>query len=209
MGCPGWLPGIVASFLLISFAVGFYRHRATVSKQELIQKEESLANARTCINKDSPRTAKLVLKACEQVDIDLLPEEYKPAFSRAFSALKAQENKRVLALPKRERAALHAAQLRAEGWRQPVGGIFMISCDKFDCPGPKGDWYYRTTYRVMVWCKERPCGDIYAQAKIEQDGVAVDWPETTAYGERGQRVLLRFYSEDEGTGTVVKFSAYR
>lgn len=85
------------------------------------------------------------------------------------------------------------------GWI-PSGlkGIYWRWCDSSQCSTSKviGD---NASVLAQVWCKERPCGDIYAQINLISDsGVVVGWTNDTAYGDTGQKVQLTFQSGQSG-----------
>ena len=60
----------------------------------------------------------------------------------------------------------------------------------------------------MVWCKERACRSIYAKMNIINNGVVVGWTNETAYGGKGQKVVLAFGSSTQGSGNIVEFKTY-
>ena len=99
------------------------------------------------------------------------------------------------------------AKFKAEGWYERQDGIFVTHCDNIYCPGPTSNGYSKYTWRYMVWCKERACGDIYAKLNITQNGVVVGWTNDTAYGGYGQKVVLTFGSSTRGKGSIVEFIA--
>ena len=72
-------------------------------------------------------------------------------------------------------------------------GIFWRWCTKDpECSsdGVIGDGSY---VLMQVWCKERACGDIYAQVNLVNDsGVVVGWTNDSGYGGFGQKVQLTF-----------------
>ena len=98
------------------------------------------------------------------------------------------------------------AKFKAEGWWQQQPGIYVRWCtDKNPCPYTKS--YQDYTWKAMVWCKERACGDIYARMNISQNGTVVGWTNETAYGGYGQKVMLTFGSYTRGQGHIVEFRA--
>ena len=109
------------------------------------------------------------------------------------------------------------AKFKAEGWWEKKPGIFVKWCKNASNSYPKrGDCPYTDTYmdsvwRMMVWCKERSCGNIYAKINILQgsDGPVVGWTNDTAYGDYGQKVVLTFQTSSNGnTASLVEFKTY-
>ena len=109
------------------------------------------------------------------------------------------------------------AKFKAEGWFEQKPGIFVKWCKNASSSYPKrGDCPYTDTYmdsvwRMMVWCKERSCGNIYAKINILQgsDGPVVGWTNDTAYGDYGQKVVLTFQTSSNGDrASLVEFKAY-
>jgi len=98
------------------------------------------------------------------------------------------------------------AALVAEGWEEKEKGIFGQWCSDTN-PCPETDTYMDYSWSYMVWCKERPCGDIYAKLNITNEGVVVGWTNDTAYGDIGQKVVLTFQSSTKGQGQIVEFQA--
>ena len=170
-------------------------------------------------------------KACEYV-LSLNPKDYykskldstvlKVRDERKAAALKAKaerderiaaaaegSRKRLAKQAAKERAETAAAEakFKAEGWREQEPGIFIRWCggENPSCPGQES--YQDYSWRAMVWCKERACGDIYARLNISQNGVVVGWTNETAYGGYGQKVVLTFGSSTQGSGRIVEFSA--
>ena len=105
------------------------------------------------------------------------------------------------------KVAAAAAKFKAEGWWEQKPGIFVRWCGGKHgyCPGKES--YQDYSWRVMVWCKERACGDIYAKLNISQNGTVVGWTNETAYGGYGQKVVLTFGSYTRGNGQIVEFNA--
>ena len=67
------------------------------------------------------------------------------------------------------------------------------------------------SWRMMVWCKERSCGNIYAKINILQgnDGPVVGWTNDIAYGDYGQKVVLTFQTSSNGNrASLVEFKTY-
>ena len=97
------------------------------------------------------------------------------------------------------------------GWWEQEPGIFVRWCTKTcSSAGVIGDSSY---WLMEVWCKERSCGDIYAQMNIERNGTVVGWTNDTMYLSKGQKGVLTFqkYGLPGGGGAhqgrLVKFSA--
>ena len=108
----------------------------------------------------------------------------------------------------REQAAAKAkADFEAEGWWEQEPGIFVRWCggEHGYCPGEES--YQDYSWRAMVWCKERACGDIYARMNISQNGTVVGWTNETAYGGYGQNVVITFGSYISCSGSIVEFNA--
>ena len=116
-----------------------------------------------------------------------------------------------------EAKAAAEAKLKAEGWWEQKPGIFVKWCKNASSSYPKrGDCPYTDSYmdsvwRMMVWCKERSCGNIYAKINILQgsDGPVVGWTNDTAYGDYGQKVVLTFQTSSNGNrASLVEFKTY-
>ena len=127
--------------------------------------------------------------------------EFAEASKKEAAALAKQDAERKQAAAKAE------ADFQAEGWWEQEPGIFVRWCGgKYaSCPGKES--YQDYSWRAMVWCKERACGDIYARLNISQNGTVVGWTNETAYGGYGQKVVLTFGSHTRGSGTIVEFNA--
>ncbi len=109
------------------------------------------------------------------------------------------------------------AKLKAEGWWEQKPGIFVKWCKNASSSYPKrGDCPYTDSYmdsvwRLMVWCKERSCGNIYAKINILQGsgGPVVGWTNDTSYGDYGQKVVLTFQTSSNGDrARLVEFKTY-
>ena len=212
---------VLAAFCVLGVgAIGFgvQRFQASAARAWETRKVANLAGAKRCIDAHSPlaQKAKTFLLDCELIKPDLLPEEIKADFGQAlaknevFKAQQAEEKLRRQAAQAKKAAeekAAAEAKFKAEGWWEPQEGIFMTWCGKVYCPGPTSNGYSDYTWRAMVWCKERACGDIYARLNISQNGVVVGWTNDTAYGGYGQKVVLTFGSRTSGTGSIVEFRA--
>lgn len=194
-------------------------------KQYDENKQQNLKTAKRCIEVHNTDSIKGSTKTCEKVKIGYLPDELKPSFEAAFAknetakAAEAAQAKleRQRALQKleeqqakrlAERRAKEAA-FKAEGWWEQTPGIFVRWCGSGNppCPGPTSNGYSDYIWRMMVWCKERACGDIYAKINIEQQGTVVGWTNATAYGAYGKKVVIMFGSSLHGSANLVQFSA--
>ena len=109
------------------------------------------------------------------------------------------------------------AKFKAEGWWERKPGIFVKWCKNASSSYPKrGDCPYTDTYmdsvwRMMVWCKERRCGNIYAKINIikGKDGPVMGWTNDTAFGDFGQKVILTFQTNSNGDrARLVEFTTY-
>ena len=133
------------------------------------------------------------------------PEQKERAAAKA-ETLRARKEQEDASLAKKRAAE---AKFKAEGWRERKPGIFVRWCeDKNPCPGPSSNGYSDYTWRYMVWCKERACGNIYARLNITKGGAIVEWTNDTAYADYGQKVVLTFGSRMNGSGQVVEFKTY-
>ena len=112
-----------------------------------------------------------------------------------------------LELEKAEQKRAAEAKFKAEGWWEQKPGIFIRWCGGKNAPCPGRESYQDYSWRAMVWCKERACGDIYAKLNISQNGTVVGWTNETAYGGYGQKVVLTFGSYTHGNGQLVEFIA--
>lgn len=170
-------------------------------EEKALQKNKSLAknNAQKCL--ESPGIICLSIKT-EFLDNELLAS-VKPLID--------QQNK-----IKEEKEAADA-KFKAEGWWEPKKGIFVRWCKdasyrypaKGDCP--RTDSYLDTVWRLMVWCRDRRCGDIYAKINLFQgsDGPVIGWTNDTAYGDYGQKVILTFQTNSNASyARLVEFSTY-
>ena len=96
------------------------------------------------------------------------------------------------------------------GWVEQEQGIFVRWC-KNDCSkaGLIGDGAYAL---MEVWCRDRACGDIYAQANFVKNGSVIGWTNDTLYLDYGQKGVLTFQKyglSGGGSAELVKFSANR
>ena len=218
---------LAACCLLGVGAIGFgvQRFQASAARAWETKKVANLAGAKRCIDAHSPLAdkAKTFFKDCELIKTDLLPEELKADFSKAlaknedFKAEQAAkleveaEKRRKWQAAQTQKAAQEKAaaeaKFKAEGWYEVQDGIYVTHCSNIYCPGPTSNGYSKYTWRYMVWCKERACGDIYARLNITQNDVVVGWTNDTAYGGYGQKVVLTFGSSTQGGGSIVEFRA--
>ena len=148
------------------------------------------------------------LSAFKESEAKRIAEKQKLEADRkaAFAKLEAEEKARKAKLAEQNR--IEAAKFKAEGWWEIQDGIFIRWCDREhpSCPGNTRS-YTDYTWRAMVWCKERACGDIYARMNISQNGTVVGWTNETAYGGYNQKVVLTFGSYTQGSGRIVEFRA--
>ena len=210
---------ILFSAIAVAALGGLAVHANNTQQNKL--KAANLRNAEYCITVNSKPNASPT-NTCDRVNPDLLSEDKQAEFSVAFAqhteikAKKAAERKVALAeMEAKEKARKAkaaeenrkaAAKFAAEGWWQQQPGIYVRWCtDKNPCPYTKS--YQDYTWKAMVWCKERACGDIYARLNISQNGTVVGWTNETAYGGYNQKVVLTFGSYTRGRGNIVEFSA--
>jgi hypothetical protein len=186
-------------------------------------KKDNIHDAKQCISRGQPDSPiKGVSKICDRVNASSLPEELKAPFQKAYdinevkkaeAAKKAEEDRertaRIRAKAAADRLAKDRAEeaaFKAEGWHEQVPGIFIRWCTDSN-PCPHTNSYTDYTWRAMVWCKERACGDIYARMNILSNGAVVGWTNETAYGDVNQKVVLTFGSYTPGSGRIVEFNA--
>ena len=117
----------------------------------------------------------------------------------------------------KEEKEIAEAKFKAEGWWEVKRGIFVRWCydsssrypEKGDCP--RTDSYLDTVWRMMVWCRDTSCGNIYAKVNLSQtnDGPVLGWTNDTAYGDYGQKVVLTFQSSaNVRVADLVEFRTY-
>ena len=93
---------------------------------------------------------------------------------------------------------------REKGWWQLEDGVFARWCDeKFSCPETSG--YGNHNWRLLVWCKESDCGTITASANIIQDKIIVANTVDTAIAYRGDKVILTFSHQTNGSARLIRF----
>lgn len=201
------------------------RHAAKMLE---IKIADNAKDASICIDK------KAVTDVCDRVDKDLLDGDLLVAFENisvkrqqlldkaeadrkaALARMEAEERARkarvaaqnVAAAKKRAAAE---ARFKAEGWWEQEPGVFLRWCTKTcstaDVIGDASYWL------MEVWCRDRACGDVYAQMNILRGGTAVGWTNDTMYLGYGQKGVLTFqkYGLPGGgasyKGRLVKFSA--
>ena len=174
--------------------------KAKAKKIELA-KSKATKRANDCIAA-SGLSSECLLFNTELLDADLL-SRVKPFIAK----------QQIIA---KEKAAAEA-KFKAEGWVEQKPGIFVKWCKNASFSYPKkGDCPYTDTYmdsvwRMMVWCKERSCGNIYAKINILQGsgGPVVGWTNDTAYGDYGQKVVLTFQTSSNGNrARLVEFTTY-
>ena len=115
-----------------------------------------------------------------------------------------------------QRKKAEKEKLKSEGWWEPKSGILVRWCnnssyrypDQGDCPMTES--WSNTVWRMMVWCRDRRCGNIYGKINIMQgaNGPVIGWTNDTAYGDLGQKVILTFQSSSSGRGRLVEFTTY-
>ncbi len=138
-----------------------------------------------------------------------------PLYKETFLEKQNQINEKQRKI--KEEKEIAEAKFKAEGWWQPKKGIFVRWCknasgrypEKGDCP--RTDTYLDTVWRMMVWCRDTRCGDIYAKINLSQTngGPVIGWTNDTAYGDYGQKVILTFQSNSKARyADLVEFSAY-
>ena len=163
-------------------------------------KRTAMLHAERCIqlNGDSDR--------CDKVSKTFLDDDtrtkYEVAMRSRAALQKANQEKadaeaaRQVQAESEARAAIASAKaeadakFKAQGWFQLQPGIYgrwcTQTCSNADVIGDASYWL------MEVWCKDRSCGDIYAQINIVKDGTAIGWTNDTAYLSRGQKGILTF-----------------
>ena len=75
-----------------------------------------------------------------------------------------------------------------KGWKEsPRKGVFWRFCTDADQCVP---FTARYGVSLIVWCRDRACGDIYVRANIETKETVVGWTNDTGYGRLGDRVQI-------------------
>jgi hypothetical protein len=202
-----WLSSSQRSIILAAIGVGSLAVLFTIGTGPA--REEASRHARSCIelNGESAR--------CDKVNRNYLSPELANAFDKAIDRreklLDARETKREQEKARRDAeqariAAAKEARFKAEGWWEAENGIFIRWCtNQNPCPNTQSISDY--TWRAMVWCRDRACGDIYARMNILRGETVVGWTNDTAYGDIGQKVVLTFGSYTKGEGRIVEFNA--
>ena len=174
------------------------------------------SNAQVCIS------LKAASVRCDQVDKSLLEGDLLASFEEiivdrqaivakkaelrnaALAKMKAEENARKERVAAENRAS--AAKFKAEGWWEQEDGVFVRWCTN-TCSNEAVIGSSR--YSLMeVWCKERACGDIYAQVNFERNGTTVGWTNDTlylGYGSKGVLTFQRYGSSGSARTKLVKF----
>jgi len=150
------------------------------------------------------------LEACRQVKAQsqILNKQYLDQLAAEAQA----ESRRRGEEAEREQAANRAAEearakVAAEGWQEIETGILVRWCTDAQ-PCPESDSFSDYTWRAMVWCRDRACGDIYSRINIsDPNGVVLGWTNDTAYGDIGQKVVLTFGSSTSGRAQITEFIA--
>ena len=102
---------------------------------------------------------------------------------------------------RRKRAAeMEARSMRAQGWSEQRGGGIWFKHHGRDCI-----WGGECTYRALVWCKSRACGDIYARISVTKDGIALGTDLASGFGKKGEKVLLTFGPLSNGQPSLIDF----
>ena len=150
------------------------------------------------------------LEACRQVKEQSLITNQR--YLAQLAAESQAESQRRAEEAEREQATARAAkeierQLAAQGWWEPEPGILLRWCTAAQ-PCPESDSFSDYTWRAMVWCRDRACGDIYSRINIKDStGVVLGWTNDTAYGDIGQKVVLTFGSSTPGSAEITEFIA--
>jgi hypothetical protein len=99
-----------------------------------------------------------------------------------------------------------------DGWVLIRPGIFRRWCmNDPECAGAEEKDFTGNGYTaLLVWCRDRPCGDIYARVNLlDGSGVVVGWTNDTGYGGMGQKVLLVFrMSEGSSKSQLTELKMY-
>ena len=173
--------------------------KSAKARRELIKK------AKACILEKSIYSCKGIDK---QEVASINPDLAKDLNNAIWSA-----NQKEAARERKEQQRL--ARIRREkeefdrmGWWEQQTGIFVRWCtDTCSRAGLIGDGSYSL---MEVWCRDRACGDIYAQVNFIRNGSVVGWTNDTLYLGYGQKGVLTFqkYGLRGGNSTqLVKFSA--
>ena len=181
--------------------------KGDVSKavKEAKYRRELISKAKACILEKS-------IYSCDGIDkqevASISPDLAKDLNNAIWSA-----KQKVAERERKEQQRL--ARIRKEkeefdrmGWWEQQTGIFVRWCtDTCSRAGLIGDGSYSL---MEVWCRDRACGDIYAQVNFIRNGSVVGWTNDTLYLGYGQKGVLTFqkYGLRGGNSTqLVKFSA--
>jgi hypothetical protein len=91
------------------------------------------------------------------------------------------------------------------GWnktRKP--GVFVKWCTgKNECDGASEKDFTGNGYTAMlVWCKDAPCGSIYAEVNlIGENDLVVGWTNDTGFGAEGDKVMLVFRGQENSSAS--------
>ena len=206
---PPWLVPVGILLLVGFFGLAVYMLGAA-EKQEDAEARKVLER---CI-KDGTFTSNKCYSATNVLDSrDPLAVAFEEGRFKARMAEVEEANRKTLeqreATKKAKEIQLAAAKKLAQaGWREQLSGIYVRWCTK-TCS--QADVIGDSTFALMeVWCKERACGDIYAQVNFVKNGTTVGWTNDTLYLGYGQKGVLTFQKYGyEGGGSVqlVKFTA--
>ena len=197
----------------------FDEYKLEKANKERIEKEQKdLEIAKSSAEKDALECIKSAGSICLSIKTEFLNDELLASVKPLIDKQKKLKEEREIAEAKiREEKEKAEAKFKAEGWWQPTKGIFVRWCnnassrypEKGDCP--RTDAYLDTVWRMMVWCRDTRCGDIYAKVNLSQtnDGPVIGWTNDTAYGDYGQKVILTFQSSaNVRYADLVEFSTY-
>lgn len=190
------------------------------------KRADNLTDAQKCIAVYSSDIIKGTTSHCDNVRTDWLSAEVIEKFKDALvkhkkvqadkeARRKEEDRAREEAIAKREqkRQAEIAAEQKAfrdAGWWEQAPGIFVRWCTRGPNKCSSGGVIGDSSYALMeVWCKERACGDIYAQVNLMDSSQVVGWTNDTGFGDRGAKVTLTFdsYRDDWNQAELVKFRA--
>ena len=207
---PPWLVPVGILLLVGFFGLAVYMQGAA-EKQEDAEARKVLER---CIKDGTFTSMKCSSATYGLLDSrDPLAVAFREGRSKAREAELEEANRKIReqreATKKAKELQLAAAKKLAEaGWREQLSGIYVRWCTK-TCS--QADVIGDSTFALMeVWCKERACGDIYAQANFVKNGTTVGWTNDTLYLGYGQKGVLTFQKygyEGDGSVQLVKFTA--
>lgn len=190
------------------------------------KRADNLADAQRCISVHSSDLIKGTTSRCDNIRTEWLSAEVNENLEAALVKHKqvkadqeahrkevARLKKEAAAKREKERKAKIAAEQKAfrdAGWWEQQPGIFVRWCTSGPNRCSSGGVIGDNKYSLMeVWCKERPCGDIYAQVNLMNGSRVVGWTNDTGFGDRGAKVTLTFdsYRNDWNQAQLAKFSA--